>query len=177
MTDSDLGQMVLIRGEALIARSSSRILFFKEITTLSTRENKFTKWKLYHSIPMRGFIYYIKGNVRIQITAGRYIYFYLIDMETFLPQLENCMYNYSNADQLMFGRKVKYGISYKSNERSFELYRRKMAHVFKMNVDDQDFEGAKGIELMSMNVFLVTKIDQIIMFDSDTFQICGEIPI
>ena len=34
---------------------------------------------------MRGFIYYIKGNIRIQITANNLIYFYLINMETFMP--------------------------------------------------------------------------------------------
>lgn len=79
------------------------------------------------------------------------------------------MYNYMTADQMMFGRRVKYAISFKQNERSFNIYRRKHLHVFKMNVNDEDFEGSKGIELITMNTFLVTKIDQVIMFDSDTF--------
>ena len=78
---------------------------------------------------------------------------------------------------MMFGQKVKYGISYKTNQRCFEIYRRKYLHVFKMNANDKDFEGSKGIELITMNTFLVTKTDQVIMFDSDTFQVCGEIPI
>jgi len=36
-------------------------------------------WEQYHFIKVRGFIYFIKGNVRIQITTAKLIYFYLID--------------------------------------------------------------------------------------------------
>ena len=28
-----------------------------------------------------------------------------------------------------------------------------------------------------MNTFLVTKVDQVVMFDQDTFEMCGVIPI
>jgi hypothetical protein len=38
MTDLDLGQMVLFQGESLIARSSSRVLFFKQETDKVTKE-------------------------------------------------------------------------------------------------------------------------------------------
>ena len=56
------------------------------------------KWKQYHIIEVRGFIYFIKGNVRIQITTDDKIYFYLIDKETFMPIFENCMANYMNCN-------------------------------------------------------------------------------
>ena len=46
-----------------------------------------------------------------------------------------------------------------------------------MNVIDDNLEGSKGLELIKMNTFLVTKVNQVIMFDTDTFQVCGEIPI
>lgn len=46
-----------------------------------------------------------------------------------------------------------------------------------MNVNDADFEGSKGIEFITMNTFLITKVDSVIMFDQDTFQVCGVIPI
>ena len=62
MTDLDLGQMVLFQGEALIARSSSRVLFFKQETDKVTMQKS---WKKYHEIRVRGFIYFIKGNIRI----------------------------------------------------------------------------------------------------------------
>lgn len=64
---------------------------------------------------MRGFIYYIKGNIRIQITTDELVYFYLIDKDTLMPNLENVMYNFMGCNQLMFGSRVRYGISYKQN--------------------------------------------------------------
>lgn len=60
--DKDLGQMFLIYGKALVVRCSSQVLFFK----LTFDEFlKTWNWKVYHSLDQRGFIYYIKGNVRI----------------------------------------------------------------------------------------------------------------
>ena len=110
MTDMDLGDMYLIYNKALIARSSSDILFFKQVHDDTTDT---LKWKQYKVIEARGFIYYIKGNYRIQITTDDKIYFYLIEQETLEPILENVMYNYMNCTQTMFGSKVNYGITYK----------------------------------------------------------------
>ena len=112
ITDLDLGQMVLFQGEVLIVRSSSRVLFFKQYTDKTTGE---TTWTKYYEIRVRGFIYFIKGNIRIQVTTDELIYFYIINKETLMPELENCMYNYMGCNQMMFGRRVKYGISYKTN--------------------------------------------------------------
>ena len=103
--------MYLIYNTALIARSSSDIVFFK----IEKDEDGNRKWKQYHMIERRGFIYYIKGNVRIQITTDDKIYFYLIDKETMMPILENVMANYMSCNQMMFGSKVRYGVTYKTN--------------------------------------------------------------
>ena len=54
--------MVLFRGEALIARSSLAVLFFKREYD---KELEKEKWVQYYQISVRGFIYYIKGNIRI----------------------------------------------------------------------------------------------------------------
>jgi hypothetical protein len=104
---------------------------------------------LYETINSRGFIYYIKGNIRIQITADDKIYFYLIDKKTLMPTLENVMYNYMNCSQMMFGSKVRYGITYKTNQKSFVIYRRKYEHNFKVPVASENYEGAKGLEIKS----------------------------
>jgi hypothetical protein len=64
---------------------------------------------------MRGFIYYIKGNVRIQITTDAKIFFYLIEKDTLKPILENAMFNFMNCNQMMFGSKVRYSVTYKTN--------------------------------------------------------------
>ena len=113
MTDKDLGQMYLFNDKALIARSSSTVLFFKITADEEDPEDK--SWQLYKTLNVRGFIYFIKGNKRIQITTDDKIYFYLIDVETFEPILENVMFNFMGCNQMMFGSKVKYGITYKTN--------------------------------------------------------------
>ena len=42
---------------------------------------------------------------------------------------------------------------------------------------EQNFEGAFGLSLPSMNIFLVAKVDQIMIFDSDTYKAIDKIPI
>jgi len=110
--DKDLGQMYLINEKALIARSSSQILFFKQETDPFTFEKS---WQCYKTLNIRGFIYFIKGNKRIQITTDKKIYVYLIDPVTFEPELENVINNFMNCTTMMFGSKVKYGITFKTN--------------------------------------------------------------
>jgi hypothetical protein len=110
MCDKELGQMQLVYGKALIIRSSSQVLFFKEIYD---KVSETYAWVQYNSIDVRGLIYFIKGNIRIQVTTEEKIYFYLIDKETFEPNLENVMYNYMKCTQCMFGKRVRYGITYK----------------------------------------------------------------
>ena len=87
----DLGQMYLVYNSALMARSSSDVLLFKIVVNEETGERQ---WVQYHTIPTRGFITYIKGNVRIQIVDDENISFYVIDKETLMPKLENVMHNF-----------------------------------------------------------------------------------
>lgn len=95
MTDMDLGQMYLIFNKCMAIRSSSQILFFK------IEKEEFTerrKWVQYDRIESRGLIFYIKGNVRIQVTSDDKIQFYEIDQTTLKPKLENVMYNFMNCN-------------------------------------------------------------------------------
>ena len=69
-----------------------------------------------------------------------------MDPDTFYPTLENVMFNFMGCDQMMFGSRSKYGISYKAKEKSFDIYRRKFIHDFKVLVSDLNFEGSTGIE-------------------------------
>lgn len=88
ITDADLGNMYLLFDQALVVRSSSSILFFKI-------DAETGDWKQYRKFEnMRGQIYFIRGNIRIQIVTDEKIYFYLIDQETLEPRLENVMYNF-----------------------------------------------------------------------------------
>jgi hypothetical protein len=131
MTDKECGQMVLIYGKCLVVRSSSQVLFFKQVYDKVTESST---WVQYNEINVRGLIYFIKGNVRIQVTTEEHIYFYLIDKETFEPDLENVMYNYMKCTQCMFGKRVRYGITYKANEKCFDVYQRKYMHNLRVKV-------------------------------------------
>lgn len=65
MTDMDLGQMYLFNNKALIARSSSKVVFFRIFEEEDENRNIIRKWKQYNEIHARGFIFFIKGNKRI----------------------------------------------------------------------------------------------------------------
>lgn len=120
--------MYLLFDQALVVRSSSSILFFK-------KDEETDKWMQYEKFDnMRGQIYFIRGNVRIQIVTDEKIYFYMINKETFEPTLENVMYNNMQCSQLMFGARVRYGVSYKTNQPGFTLYSRKYFHNFKVAI-------------------------------------------
>ena len=162
--------MVLLYGEALAVRSSSQVLFFKQKWNCYEKMNE---WELYHTMKVRGFVYFIKGNIRIQITTARYIYFYLVDRETLMPELENVMYNYMSCNQMMIGSKKRYAITYKQNEKSFDIYQQKFMHNLRVCVDDKDFSGSKAIEFPSSDLFLVTKVDQVLIYDNSSYEILG----
>jgi hypothetical protein len=85
-------------------------------------------------------LYFIKGNIRINITAEDKIFFYLVNNAEFTPVLENVMFNYMQCSSLIFGSRVRYGIAYKTNTVGFEIYTRKYEHDFKMNVHAQNLE-------------------------------------
>ena len=93
--------MYLVYDQALVARSSNLVLFFKQVEMVENDEIKM-RWKQYFSLSHRGFIYHAEGNIRIQITTDNLIYFYIIDTETLMPNLENCMYNFMDCSQMMF---------------------------------------------------------------------------
>ena len=78
---------------------------------------------------------------------------------------------------MMFGSKVRYGITFKQGEKIFTLYRRKYQHNMKVCVDDSNYEGGISIVLPKAGKFLVAKIDQVLIYDNQTFQQCGKIPI
>ena len=165
--EKDLGQMYLINGVALVARSSNCVLFFKLRIDDFTKEKKFCN---YHVINERGFIYFIKGNKRIQVTTDERIFFYVIDPITFMPTLENVMSNFMNCTQMMFGSKVRYCITYKTNQKSFDIYRRKYEHDFRVNVVNRNLDGAIGLPIESMNAFLVSSVNVIKFYDVATYQ-------
>ena len=78
---------------------------------------------------------------------------------------------------MMFGRKVRNGVTYKTNQTGFDIYQRHSMHNLRVCVTAEDFEGSRALEIGSSNVFLVTKTDKILMYDCLSFKLCGSIPI
>jgi hypothetical protein len=42
-------------------------------------------------------------------------------------------------------------------------------HNLRICVQGRDFQGSLGLDLSSMNTFIVTNVDKILMFDSETY--------
>ena len=87
-----------------------------------------------------------------------------------MPNLENAMVNFMKCNQMMFGSRVRYSITYKTNQRNFEIYTRKYTHNFRVNLRAENFEGSLGLNVKSMNIFFVTNVDEVLMYDAKTFQ-------
>lgn len=82
------------------------------------------------------------------------------------------MFNHMKCSQIMIGPKVKYAITYKTNENCFELYRRRFEHDFKVpKITKEDFEGGISMDLPSVNSFIVAKLDKIRFFNNSTFEL------
>lgn len=159
--------MYLVFEQALVTRSSSSILFFKKMAN----EDGEVLWTQYHELAdTRGQIYFIKGNIRIQIVCDDVIYFYLIDKETFMPQLENVMQNFMRASQMMFGPRVRFGITYRQNQPGFMVYTRKYGHNFKVPINSQNWEGAIGSNLKFSYAYIMALKNRVIITDQSDFR-------
>ena len=76
-----------------------------------------------------------------------------------------------NCSQMMFGSKVRYCITYKTNQKSFEVYRRKYEHDYKVTVTSgENLDGSIGLPIESMNTFLVSKGDKVCFYDVDSYK-------
>jgi hypothetical protein len=109
---------------------------------------------------MRGQISFQKGNIRIQITTGTKIYFYIINKKTFIPELENVMFNYMKCSQLAFGSRVRFAVSYKSMQIGLVIYTRKFFHNFKVSINNENMENSLGINLKKeRSYFMANELD------------------
>ena len=112
----------------------------------------------------------MKGNKSMQVTTSDKIYFYDLDTKTFEPTLQNVMNNFMSCSEMMFGNKGTLCITYKTNQKSFDIYRRKYVHNYGVNVVDENLDGSAGVQIQSMNAFLVSKVNVVKFYDVDTFQ-------
>ena len=71
---------------------------------------------------------------------------------------------------MMFGSKKKYCITYKNNQKSFEVYTRKYEHSFRAAIVEDDFSSSRALLIPSMNAFLVSKGSIIKFYDIVKFK-------
>jgi hypothetical protein len=100
-----------------------------------------------------------------------------MDKETLLPTLENVMYNYMDCVQMMIGPKVRYCVTYKPGAKTFNIFTAKYLHNFKVSVVNSNLEGSQALEIVSMNLFLCSKIDSVTLYDSYTYKQIGTLDI
>jgi hypothetical protein len=110
------------------------------------------------------------------VTENKFIYFYIMDSNG-LPELQNVMQNYMGCSQIMFGDSKKSSITYKQNEKSFEIYQRKYLHNLRVCVNSLNMEGAKSVEIKCMNCIFVTNFSSIDVYSSKNFRKVKTIPI
>ena len=67
-----------------------------------------------------------------------------------MPRLENVMNNYMKCSVMMFGSKVRYGVTYKINDKGFDVHTRKYCHDFMVPFNDDNFEGSLCREIPAM---------------------------
>lgn len=118
---------------------------------------------------MRGQIYFIKGNKRIQVVTDELIYFYMVDTQTLLPDLENVMNNDTQSSVVMFGRAVRFGVAYKTSEPGFRVWSRKYYHNFKVAIDAENYEGSQGVNLGAHKQYCIANKIHFTIFDESTF--------
>ena len=108
----------------------------------------------------------------MQVTTDNHINFYILDEETLEPIHDTVINNYMKCSSIVFGQssRERYCLTYMSNRRSFEIFRRKYNHSFKCQIIEEDLDKSIGVEIRSLNQLLYTKKDMVSILDSKTFK-------
>jgi hypothetical protein len=68
-----------------------------------------------------------------------------------------------NCSQMMFGAKVRYGITFKAGQPNFTVYIRKYYHNFKVQLTSRNLEGSKGANLAGTGQYVLTEGQDIVI--------------
>lgn len=67
------------------------------------------------------------------------------------------MYNYMQCSMMMFGARVRFSITYKTNQPGLTIYTRKYFHNFKVGLSTQNLEGALGVNLPKLSAYVMSE--------------------
>lgn len=88
-----------------------------------------------------------------------------------MPNLENAMYNFTRCSVLMFASSLRYAISYKNNQPSFQIFTRKQFHNFKVVLNNANHEQAYGATLPKRSQYIISNILTVQLFDQKTMEV------
>jgi hypothetical protein len=71
---------------------------------------------------------------------------------------------------MMFGARVRFGVTFKANQPGFTIYTRKYYHNFKVTVTAKNHDGAKGVNLKSQHKYIIAEGLNAIIYDEATFR-------
>ena len=74
-----------------------------------------------------------------------------------MPILENVMYNFMQCSQLMFGSRVRFAVSFKTNQPGLMIFTRNYFHNFKVTINTENFEGAIGINMGTKRRYVMAR--------------------
>lgn len=78
---------------------------------------------------------------------------------------------------MMIGPSVRFSVTYKTGEKSFNVFRANYIHNFKVSVEEKNLEGSKGIEIVSNKTYLCTRQDGVYIYDTITYDEIGQLDI
>lgn len=71
---------------------------------------------------------------------------------------------------MMFGARVRYGITYKTGQPNFTIYTRKYFHNFKVAISAENMEGSKGANLSKTHQYVMAEHQELVIYDDKKFK-------
>lgn len=68
-------------------------------------------------------------------------------------------------------------IAYKTNQKSFDIYQRKYDHNLRVCVNEKNLDGAMGVEMLELQMIIITNKDHLLVYDNKNFKHVKTIPI
>ena len=114
-----------------------------------------------------GFLYCSEQN--IIITQKEKIYFYTID-ESLLPKLKNVSFNYLGDLSTLISKNMIFCVSFRLNTKNFTIITKKYNQAFNVKLSNEQFEGVRSLDLPKSNLFLISNINKLKIYNQETFQ-------
>ena len=68
------------------------------------------------------------------------------------------MMNFMACGMILFVESQKFCLTFKQNQNNFTTYKRKVSHDFKVMVNDGNFSGAVGANILNEGTFIIYQL-------------------